>query len=174
MTYSYPQETRRCGPAALAYSLARLCLFPSAEEAMVAVLTNWPGGWKDRNNILDDINDWPDDHRLALEALGLHQTMVTLTDILAGKYPAGTVVVLLHRGLTRKHWVVWEQVLPLTVQIHMGDGTMPHVPIDQFIEEFTASGPNAAYTATTTPPRLSVWQRVRRTVLGWWARITGR
>ena len=172
MTYASDQSTRRCGPAGLAYAAHRLGIFPTWDEAMAYVLAHWPGGWKDTGDVRDDINDQVDDARAVIESLSRHQTMVTLTDILSGKYPAGTVVVLLHRTATAKHWVVWEETTNSHVRVHWGDGEVKRIPIDDFIDFFTRTFPNAAYTLTAAPPRLSRWQRFRRWLLGLIARRT--
>jgi hypothetical protein len=145
---------------------------------MAYVLAHWPGGWKDHDDVRDDINDQVDDARIVIETMcgiggcKLSQTMVTLTDILSGKYPAGTVVVLLHRTATAKHWVTWEETTTAHVRVHWGDGEIKRIPIDDFIDLFTRTFPNAAYTLTAAPPRLSRWQRFRRWLLGLIARRT--
>ena len=171
------REKRDCGPAGLAWALFRAGCFPSWEEAYAYCLAHWPGGWHSADSLKDDVNDWADDHRLVIESLGLHQTMVTFDDIMTGKYRAGTVVVLLHlHGAFAKHWVVWEETTVDRIRLHWGNGHVAEFAHDQFEERFLASqqyfrlSGKCAYTPTVVPPRLSWWQRFRRRVLGWFAR----
>jgi len=174
MTYSYDQNTRRCGPAALSFVLG----VPLDE-----VLSRWPGGWKDTGDWRDDCNDWPDDHRIVIESFGKQQKMVTLQEIFNGAYPTGTIVVLLHfKNVFQKHWVVWEETTTTHVRVHWGNGHIANIPAHDFVDLFMASetyfkGINVklagqcAYTIVDAPPRLSWWQRTRRKILGWWAKV---
>ena len=180
-TYSYDQSTRRCGPAAESFVLFRLGVFSSWENAMARVLSLWPGGWSDHCDWRDDVNDWPSEHRLVAESLGKQQKMVTVQDLFNGIYAAGTVVVLLHfAGAFEKHWVVWEETTTTHVRVHWGNGRIASIPAHKFLEQFLASetyfkGLNirlagkCAYTLVDRP-RLSLWQRIRRSILGWWAK----
>lgn len=179
---SYTQPTpRSCGPAALSFALYKTHTkyFPSWDIAYKHVVAKWPGGWKDRDNTLDDINDWPDDHRLAIESLGygLNQHMVTVKDILESKYPNNSVVCLIHSPETHlaKHWVVVAGIQDpagTSLGLHLGDGKIHLVPIRGFIDLFTRSFPNCAYTVLSVEPELSRWQRFRRWFLGILARLT--
>lgn len=163
MTYSYDQNTRRCGPAACAYVLG----VPLGE-----VLDRWPGGWKDTDSVWDDLNDHPDDHRLLVEAYGKFQQMVTLTDIIGEQCPKDKTVVLIHFSHTAKHWVVWHDTDERGVLVHWGNGTIKHIPFDKMVSLFKDSMPNCAYTIVDQPPKLSWWQRFRRWFLGKIARWT--
>ena len=176
---SYAQPTpRSCGPAALSFALYKTHTkyFPSWEIAYEHVVAKWPGGWKDRDNTLDDINDWPDDHRRVIESLGygLNQHMVTVKDILESRYPPCSVVCLIHAQDTHmaKHWVVIGEVSETTVFLHWGDGKIHSASHEGFILLFTRSFPNCAYTILSVEPELSRWQRFRRWFLGILARFT--
>lgn len=172
ISYQMKSQTD-CGPAALAWVLLKMGRYLSYEAAYYAVLKAWPGGWRDTGTIRDDINDQPDDHRLILEKLGLHQTMVTLTDMLEGRVPRGQVVVLVHSdSILAKHWIVFEATTPHGVIVHWGDGALRTIPIDAFKQIFTQSFPNCAYRPTEGAPELSWWQRFRRWILGLIAKYT--
>jgi hypothetical protein len=174
---SYQMQTKRdCGRSAVAWALFRAGHFKTYEAAYAAVGKAWPGpgGWKDTDTLRDDLNDWPDDHRLVIESLGYQQTMVTVKDILENKYPQCSVVVLVHAENTHvsKHWVVVGNVAGDYVHLHWGDGKIYPYPIGSFVDMFTRSFPNCAYTITESAPKLSRWQQFRRWVLGVIARWT--
>lgn len=174
---SYTQPTpRSCGPAALSFALYKTYtrIFPNWAFAFNQVTDKWPGGWKDRDNVLDDMNDQNEDHRLTIEALGFQQHMVTVADIIGRKYPECSVVCLIHAQDTHmaKHWVVIGEVSETTVFLHWGDGKIHSVSHDGFVHLFTRSFPNCAYTILSVEPELSRWQRFRRWFLGILARLT--
>jgi len=167
-----------CGPAALAFVFFILFIARNFEEAYGMVMKFWPGGWKNNNDLRDDLNDWPDDHRLAIEGAGRFQTMATLNDILTNKYAKGSVVCLMHLGgIFAKHWVVVDTATEDSVSAHWGNGNIAKFKKADFIKYFTASeeffklAGKCAYTVSETKPRLSRWQSFRRWFLGLVAKL---
>lgn len=155
------QEPRDCGPAAVSFA---------GGWPIDQVKNAWPGGWRNRDAVLADLNDWPDDHRLCIEKLGKHVRNVTLSEILEGRAQPDRTVILVHKNTTQKHWVVLAKAGEMAVFLHFGDGHIRSFPRAEFITLFTRSFPNCAYEITDQDSRLPWYRRV----LGWFAKLTGR
>ena len=158
MTKQDMENVSDCGPSAVSRATGR---------TIAEVKAVWPGGWKDRQDIRDDINDWPDDHRLAVEALGMATRTVTLSQILDGSVPVDRTVVLVHFGHMAKHWVVYAGRQGESYGFHWGNGQIRWFPREDVVEMFTRSFPNCAYMVVDYSPERVPWYR---RLLGWFAR----
>ena len=147
-----------CGPAALAAVTG--CAYER-------ILETWPGGWMggDRG-ILSLPNDTPLDHFALLVSMGIPIRIITLADILAGRFAGDKTMVLLHRpgafieATLAQHWGVIQRADHDGVHIHWGNGNIKTLDKEAMTRAYADGWPACAYVIGEGKVGISWWVRL--------------
>ena len=163
-----------CGMACLEYTT------PFTYERLKEV---W--GWRNYNDIRDNLLDSPYHHDTVLSRLGVKHLTVDANDIMDGKCDLNKTVILLHfskepevrnflsfldqsiQATLQQHWVVLNMVGNGFVQVHWGDGQCRPIPFQTFKKMYTDGFPNCAYIVGKGSTYLPWYAKL-------YARITGK